>query len=136
MSSVSLFDRKRPNRILLVEDNPTSRQLLTEYLEHHGLHVLSLSKGSGFMTTLVEFQPDLVLLDLKLPDVDGYTLLQQMRQHVVGQSIPVIIVSAFAFHADQQRAIDLGARQYLVKPVNLNHLRDVIYQELQLVSSD
>lgn len=122
---------RSPVRILLVEDNPTSRQLMSDYLEHHGWDVMSLEQGNSFAASMTQFQPHLILLDLKLPDIDGYTLLQQIQQNSEWRSIPVIVVSAFAFQVDRQRALDLGAVQYLVKPVNLAHLRQTIHETLE-----
>jgi two-component system cell cycle response regulator DivK len=120
-------------RILLIEDNDTSRQLMSEYLEYHGYEICSLSRGSSADSAIDWFQPHIILLDLKLPDVDGFTLLQQFQRRADWGLIPVIIVSAFAFQSDQQRALELGARQYLVKPVNLIQLRRTITDELSLV---
>lgn len=117
-------------RILLVEDNDLNRQMLGDYLEFCGYRVCSLANGFGFFEALNNFQPHLILLDLKLPGVDGYTLLEQLQQKPRLQSIPVVVVSAFAFKADQQRAFKLGAKRYLVKPVNLSELKKVIQEEL------
>ncbi len=117
-------------RILLVEDNDVNRQLMADYLGYCGYEVLTLAKGAPFAAAMTEFVPHLILLDLKLPDVDGYTLLQQVRQCSDWANIPVIVVSAYAFQADQQRALSLGARRYLVKPVKLNELIDAISEEL------
>lgn len=116
-------------RILLVEDNDLNRQMLHDYIVFCGYQVLSLRGGSGFFEALADFQPQIILLDLKLPDIDGYTLLEQLHQSPWGY-IPVIIVSAFAFIADQQRAFDLGARRYFVKPVSLSKLKQAIADEL------
>ncbi|HEY9641305.1 MAG TPA: response regulator [Coleofasciculaceae cyanobacterium] len=117
-------------RILQVEDNATSRQLMSDYLQHYGWDVMSLERGTSFAAAMAQFQPHLVLLDLKLPDIDGYTLLQQIQQNDDWRSTPVIVVSAFAFQTDQQRALEMGARRYLVKPVNLAQLRQAICEEL------
>ncbi|MBD3883768.1 response regulator [Phormidium tenue FACHB-886] len=117
-------------RILLIEDNPTSRQLMSDYLEYYGWNVLSLEQGAAFPSAMSHFKPHLVLLDLKLPDLDGYTLLEQVQQHSEWRHIPVIVVSAFAFQSDREKALNLGARQYLVKPVNLIQLRQAIHEEL------
>lgn len=117
-------------RILLIEDNPTSRQLMSDYLEHYGWNVLSLEQGAAFPSAMSQFKPHLVLLDLKLPDLDGYTLLEQVQQHGEWCRVPVIVVSAFAFQSDREKALNLGARQYLVKPVNLIQLRQAICEEL------
>lgn len=120
-----------PKRILLVEDNDLNRQMLQDYIVFCGYEVLSISGGSGFFEALADFQPQLTLLDLKLPDIDGYTLLKQIQQSTDWQHIPIIIVSAFAFKADKQRALSLGARRYFVKPVNLNELRQAVEDELR-----
>ncbi len=119
------------NRILLIEDNDLNRQMLQDYIVFCGYQVLSIAGGSRFFEALADFQPQLILLDLRLPDIDGYTLLAQLKQKIGWQHIPVIIVSAFAFKADQQRALSLGARRYFVKPVNLNDLRQAIADELR-----
>ncbi len=116
-------------RILLVEDNDLNRQMLAEYLDFCGYQILPLANGYDFFQTLCVFQPHLILLDLKLPGIDGYTLLEQMQQSD-WQHLPVIVVSAFAFKADRERALNLGARRYLVKPVNLNELKQAIQEEL------
>lgn len=119
-----------PKRILLVEDNDLNRQMLHDYIVFCGYQVFSMRGGSGFFEALAEFQPQIILLDLKLPDIDGYTLLRQLQQSTEWGYIPVIIVSAFAFKADQKRAFDLGARRYFVKPVSLSKLKEAIADEL------
>ncbi|MBD2538341.1 response regulator [Coleofasciculus sp. FACHB-SPT36] len=119
-----------PKRILLVEDNQTNRQLLNDYLGYLGYQVFSLAGGADFFQTMAEFQPHLVLLDLKLPDIDGYTLLQQIQERPDWLHIPVFVVSAYAFQADEERALTLGARRFFVKPVNLVSLRQAIAEEI------
>lgn len=119
-----------PRRILLVEDNDLNRQMLDDYLGFCGYQVLSIGRGSDFFQVLADFNPHLILLDLRLPDIDGYTLLQQIQQGSDWQHIPIIVVSAFAFRVDQQRALSLGVRRYFVKPVNLTDLRQAIQEEL------
>lgn len=109
-------------RILLVEDHYLNRMLLSDYLSYCGYEVQSLSEGSTFFSTIEKFEPDLMLLDLKLPDIDGYSLLKQVQQKPDLSKIPIIVVSAFAFKADQELAMNLGARSYFVKPLKLKDL--------------
>ncbi len=109
-------------RILLVEDHYLNRMLLSDYLSYCGYDVQSLSEGSAFFSTIEKFEPDLMLLDLKLPDVDGYSLLKQVQQKPDLSKIPIIVVSACAFKADQEKAMNLGARCYFVKPLKLKDL--------------
>lgn len=122
-------------RILLVEDDEANRQNFEEFLDCYGYQVLSMANGSGLFQALAGFQPHLILLDVKLPDVDGYTLLEQLQQSSHWQHIPVIIVSAFASKADQKRAGSLGAIQYLVKPMSLNNLQQAIQEGIALTYS-
>lgn len=117
-------------RILLIEDNEASRQLMSDYLEYYGYQVLGLARGALFASAMTQFRPHLILLDLKLPDIDGYSLLQQRQQRTDWHKVPVIVISAFAFQSDQQRALKLGACQYLVKPVSLTQLKQAIRHEL------
>lgn len=115
-------------RILLVEDAESTRCLLQEFLENQGHSVCSLSNGLTFFQTISDFQPELILLDLKLPEIDGYTLLQQLQQSP-HHAIPVIVVSAYAFQKEKQRAFNLGARAYLTKPVALEEFVRLIDTE-------
>jgi CheY-like chemotaxis protein len=117
-------------RILLVEDDDANRQLMEDYLNHHDYVVSSIATGLDFLQIVIDFQPDLILLDLKLPDISGYLLLEQLQASPTFSSIPVIVISAFAFRAEQKRALELGARQYFIKPLNLMNLRQSIEQEI------
>ncbi len=120
-----------PVRILLIEDNEANRRLMSDYLSYCGYSVYALSEGTQLDAVMQQFRPQVILLDLKLPTIDGYTLLTQIRQREDWQTVPVIVVSAYAFQRDQQRALELGARRYLVKPIRLSQLTDAIREELE-----
>lgn len=117
-------------RILLVEDNDINRMLMSDYLSYCGYHVHSLSVGSALFSTVEKYQPELILLDLKLPDIDGYSLLEKIQKKPSFPKIPIIVVSAFAFQNDQERAMRLGAYRYFVKPINLKELIMTISEKL------
>ncbi len=119
-----------PIRILLIEDNEANQRLMSDYLNYCGYEVCALTDGTQLAATLEQFCPQMILLDLKLPILDGYALLEQLQQRDDWKQIPTIVVSAYAFQQDQQRALDLGARRYLVKPIRLSQLTDVIREEL------
>ncbi|KYC43889.1 two-component system response regulator [Scytonema hofmannii PCC 7110] len=125
---------QQTRRILLIEDNDANRMLLSDYLSYHSYNVQSLAEASNFFSTIAEFQPELILLDLKLPDIDGYVLLEQIQQQPQLAKIPIIVVSAFAFRADRERAMELGVRRYFVKPINLSHLMQAIQEEFACLS--
>ncbi len=118
-------------RILLVEDNEIHRLFTQDFLESRGYQVLSLNDGINFLETVTEFQPDLLLLDLKLPQVDGFTLLQEL-QRSQWHSLPVVVVTAYAFHREKQRALSMGVRSYLTKPIRLEVMIQAIEAELSL----
>ncbi|MBW4470041.1 MAG: response regulator [Stenomitos rutilans HA7619-LM2] len=121
-------------RILLVEDNDISRQLMTDFLRHCGYSINALSNGSTFAREMALFCPHLVLLDLKLPDIDGFAVLEQAQQTTEWAETPIIVISAFAFQTDRERALSLGARQYLVKPVMLPQIQQAIHDELKALT--
>lgn len=121
-------------RILFVEDNDIHRLMTQDFLEHQGHTLLSMSNGLNFLDAIADFQPDLFLLDLKLPHVDGFTLLEQLQQSQWNK-IPVIVVSAYAFQEEKQKALNLGAYAYLTKPIKLDELIEVIESEPNSSSS-
>ncbi|MGA9378139.1 MAG: response regulator [Phormidium sp.] len=118
------------SRILLVEDHEISRQLLSDYLSCLGYQVLAIADGAAFFWSLSHFQPDLILLDLKIPHIDGYSILKEIQALPIDRQVPIIVVSAYAFKSDQQRALSLGAKKYFVKPINLSLLREAIQEIL------
>ncbi|MEM7726508.1 MAG: response regulator [Cyanobacteria bacterium P01_A01_bin.45] len=122
-------------RILLVEDHDVNRMLLSDFLTYQGYMVKSLKNGYSFLSKIFLFKPDIVLLDLKLPDIDGYYLLEQIRTHPHISKLPIIVVSAFAFKSDMEKAKKLGANYYLVKPIDLNNLVAAIEKETQTCKS-
>ncbi|MCY7277236.1 MAG: response regulator [Phormidesmis sp. CAN_BIN44] len=130
MTTLDDSDSDSPIRILLIEDNEANRRLMSDYLSYYGFDVFALEEGTQLAATIEQFCPQIILLDLKLPTIDGYALLEQLQQQDDWKQIPTIVVSAYAFQRDQQRALELGACRYLVKPIRLSQLTDVIREEL------
>ena len=118
-------------KILLVEDNQTNCFLISDYLEYCGYQVHAITCSSLFFSTIEWFQPNLILLDLKMPKVDGYTLLEEMQSCLKWRHIPIIVISALSFRSHQTKALQLGARRYLVKPVVPDILQKTIQEELE-----
>ncbi|MCP2731033.1 response regulator [Limnofasciculus baicalensis] len=117
-------------KILFVEDNKLNREVIAEYLELQGYEVHTLSSGYNFINSIKEFKPNLILLDIKLPGIDGFTLMEQLRSSEWTE-VPVIILSALSFTQDKQRAFQLGARRFIVKPAILKEIGRAIYTELR-----
>lgn len=116
-------------RILLIEDNGIHRLLTEEFFEGQGYVVVGLNDGTDFFSVLSKFKPNLILLDLNLPEISGFTLLEQL-QNSDWKSIPVIVVSAYAFDREKRRAKNLGIRRYFTKPINLEVLGQAVAAEL------
>ena len=104
-------------RILLIEDDYGNRVLFADFLEQCGYRVLPLADGNNCMEMMQEFMPHLVLMDIKLPQIDGLTLIRSIRNHPQFRTLPILVVSGYAFQADRQKALSAGATDYMVKPI-------------------
>lgn len=112
--------------ILIGEDHPANRELLTEILEGWGYSVHSASTGLGVLESLQTLMPGLVLLDIQMPGLDGYAVLEQIRKDERLRRLPVVALTAYAMRSDQERALHEGFDGYVAKPIDRNLLRDVI----------
>jgi PAS domain S-box-containing protein len=115
-------------RVLCVDDEPDTRELLTVLLTEYGAEVLSVASAAEVLVALESFQPDILVSDIGMPDVDGYTLLQQIRSRTAAQGgqIPAIALTAYAGDVNQQLALAVGFQQHIAKPIEPNHLAHAI----------
>lgn len=112
--------------ILVVEDDPLAAKILEAQLRHDGYHVSVAYNGLQALKMCREEPPDLVLLDLMLPGVDGFEVLSQMRAEPGTARVPVIVVSAKTDVSDQHMAARLGANRYLTKPYSWSELSETV----------
>jgi two-component system, OmpR family, response regulator len=105
--------------ILAVEDDEQVQELLSDYLSHEGFRVTIAATGAAMMAALAAEPPDLILLDLRLPDGDGLALVRQLRSE---SQLPVIILSGKVEEVDRIVGLELGADDYLTKPFNPREL--------------
>jgi two-component system, cell cycle response regulator DivK len=121
-------------RVLIVEDNPKNLKLLRDVLDHSGYRVVAATTGEDGARLAGEVEPDLILMDLQLPGIDGTEALRRIRSTTQGASIPVLAVTAYAMDADRSRAMDYGFDGYLQKPLNvrdlLRQVRDILNRRL------
>lgn len=110
-------------KILIVEDNYFESRLLESMLEKHEL---LLADSGEKALEMLHNKPDLILLDISLPGIDGYETCQQIRAHVNGQNVPVIFISGFSELADRIKAFDVGGNDYLTKPFDIKELHSKI----------
>ena len=109
----------RGARILVVDDEPEILRALRTNLAAHGYEVLSATTGAEAQAAYAARHPDLLLLDLGLPDVDGLELVEHIRAHA---ATPIVVLSARGAERDKVRALDLGADDYLTKPFGMDEL--------------
>lgn len=104
-----------PKKILVVEDDRFLRELIIKKISKEGFEVVSAVDGEDGIKKIKEEKPDLVLLDLILPGIDGFEVLSQMKEDPEIKSIPVIILSNLGQKEDVEKGIKLGAQDYLIK---------------------
>ena len=109
-------------RILVVEDDPDIADLIRHYLERAGYTVQCISSGGAVMPSVRAEKPDLVVLDLMLPELDGLMVCQAMRAEPSTAAIPIIVVTARADEADRIKGLELGADDYVTKPFSPKEL--------------
>jgi len=103
--------------VVVIDDEPTQLSLLTRLLERHGYEVMALGDGETGLRAIVEHAPDLVLLDLNLPRMDGYEICRRLRADPLSATLPVIVITAHTALDDMVAALDAGADDFLAKPV-------------------
>jgi two-component system cell cycle response regulator DivK len=106
-------------QVLVVEDNEKNMKLFRDVLQASGFRLLEATTGEQAMELAAEHQPNLVLMDIQLPDIDGVEALGRLRADVRTASIPVVALTAQAMHGDRQRFLDVGFVAYISKPVNI-----------------
>jgi two-component system cell cycle response regulator DivK len=110
------WDRLVAARILLVEDDATNRTLARRILDARGFDVSEAIDGQEALNALRAWIPDILLLDLSLPQVDGWTVTRRLRQDAQYENLWIIAVTAHAMAGDRERALEAGCNDYLAKP--------------------
>lgn len=119
-------------RILVVEDNPLNLKLVRDVLQFAGYDVVGANSGEDGLRLALESPPDLVLMDLQLPGIDGTETLRRLRQTGPGRHVPVIAVTAFAMAEDRKRAALAGFDGFVEKPISVRALPGQVEEFLAL----
>ncbi len=106
-------------RILVVEDNDLNRKLFCDVLKANGFEVEPVADGELVLTSARAFVPDLVIMDIQLPNISGVDLILSLRRDPALAEVPVLAVTAYAGKGDEERIRDAGATGYLAKPVSI-----------------
>ena len=112
--------------ILIVEDNENNMMLVRDVLEMKGYSVLAATTGTEGVRLAIERKPDLVLMDIQLPDIDGITALGQIRASDAAKHIPVLAVSASVMQDEQIKIAASGFEAYITKPLNMKSFVETV----------
>jgi len=116
---------KQPSKVMVIDDDPKMQEMMSRYLSEHGYQVIVATDGIEALSLVKKESPDLITLDVKLPELDGWAVLAALKTDVETANVPVIMTTTLD---DREKGMALGADEYLVKPVDWRHLERVISQ--------
>lgn len=112
--------------ILIVEDNEKNMKLVRDILQHQGHTTIEAVTGVDGVRLALAQRPDLVLMDIQLPDIDGISALREIRKDSALDGMPVLAVSASVMPDEQQKVVTSGFDAFITKPINLKQFRDTV----------
>ncbi len=108
--------------VMVVEDNEKNRKLMRVVLRAKGYNIIEATTGEEALNLLKNQKPDIILMDIQLPGIDGLTLIKQIKASAITKDIPIIAVTAYAMKGDEQKILETGCNAYVSKPVNTQEL--------------
>jgi CheY-like chemotaxis protein len=117
--------------ILVIEDNEQNLYLATFLLEQNGSKVVPARSGPEGIELAGRIQPDLIILDIQLPLMDGYAVARALRQNPALADVPIVAVTSYAMVGDRERTLEAGCNGYIEKPINPDTFRSQIEQHLR-----
>jgi len=112
--------------VLVVEDNELNMKLFHDLLEAHGYNILQTKDGMDALRIAREHKPDLILMDIQLPEVSGLEVTKWIKEDEDLKSIPVIAVTAFAMKGDEEKIRDGGCEAYIAKPISVTNFLETV----------
>jgi two-component system cell cycle response regulator DivK len=116
--------------VLVVEDNELNMKLFHDLLEAHGYNILQTKDGMDALRIAREHKPDLILMDIQLPEVSGLEVTKWIKEDENLKSIPVIAVTAFAMKGDEEKIRDGGCEAYIAKPISVTNFLETVQRFL------
>ena len=116
--------------VLIVEDNELNMRLFHDLLEAHGIGTLQTREGGKVMDIARKHHPDLILMDIQLPEVSGLDITRWLKDDDDLKDIPVVAVTAFAMKGDEQKVRESGCEDYISKPISVVRFMEVVEQYL------
>ncbi len=117
--------------VMIVEDEPDAAELFAEMMRVSGFHVLKASASTPAMRIIAQQKPDVVILDIMMPDISGLEILHFMRRETTLAKIPVVVVSAKGMPSDIRDGLSAGASVYLTKPVGFEDLKNAVERAMR-----
>ena len=117
-------------RILIIEDNEQNLYLISFILQKHGYEVFAARDGQEGLDMSVSVKPDLILLDIQLPVMDGYDVARRLRTNTEFARVPIIAVTSYAMTGDREKTIEAGCDGYIEKPINPDTFLQEVEQHL------
>jgi two-component system, cell cycle response regulator DivK len=117
-AEAGLWPQRRPT-VLIVEDNDLNRKLFNDLLTAHGYDTLQAGDGVEALALARRHRPDLILMDIQLPQISGLEITRRLKEDAELKQIPVIAVTAFAMKGDREKMRDGGCEDYIAKPISI-----------------
>ena len=118
--------RAEPKTVLIVEDNELNMKLFHDLLEAHGYDTLQTKDGMEALKLARQHRPDLILMDIQLPEVSGLEVTKWIKEDDELRSIPIIAVTAFAMKGDEEKIREGGCEAYIAKPISVANFLEVV----------
>jgi two-component system, cell cycle response regulator DivK len=113
-------------KILVVDDNRDNRELVVKVLKIRGYHIIEAVDGEDAMLKAVQEMPDLILMDISIPRIDGYEVTRRLKSREAFRDVPIIALTAHAMSGDREKAFNAGCQGYVSKPINVRELPELI----------
>jgi two-component system cell cycle response regulator DivK len=120
-----------PRKILIVEDNQDSRELVVKVLKNKGYQTIEAADGEEALEKAATERPDLILLDISIPKIDGYEVAKRLKSQEEFKDIPIVALTAHAMKGDREKVIVSGFEGYISKPINVRELPDQVRSYLR-----
>jgi two-component system cell cycle response regulator DivK len=118
-------------RILIVDDNQDSRELVVKVLKNKGYEMIEATDGEEAIEKAVGERPDLILLDISIPKLDGYEVTRRLKSRDEFKETPIVALTAHAMKGDRAKALEAGCEGYISKPINIRELPDQVKSYLR-----
>lgn len=127
-----MFEALKEIKIIIVDDDARNRFALSSYLEGRGMEIHLLESGFQVIDFLKENKADIILMDMMMPEMDGFETIQQIKDNKETRDIPIIAVTAQAMKGDREKCLQAGASDYVSKPINMKQLVESIEKLLKM----